>query len=134
MGGEFTYQPKWDPIGFDPQPVVSGNPSLVAWIGLRVNGKAVPSHQTTNPIQGEADCLRQCFQYLNERCNLTYNNQCKKAVFKAAKKRNIGPLYCEGAHFGEPENREGTPPDLDLGWVTEIFQTPCAASLWALAQ
>ena len=20
MGGEFTYQPKWDPIGFDPQP------------------------------------------------------------------------------------------------------------------
>ena len=20
MGGEFIYQPKWDPIGFDPQP------------------------------------------------------------------------------------------------------------------
>ena len=20
MGGEFTYQPKWDPIGFEPQP------------------------------------------------------------------------------------------------------------------
>ena len=23
MGGEFTYQPKWDPTGFDPLPLVN---------------------------------------------------------------------------------------------------------------
>ena len=25
IGGEFTYQPKWDPIGFDPQPYFLAN-------------------------------------------------------------------------------------------------------------
>ena len=30
MGGEFTYQPKWDPIGVDPQPPLAQVPRLFA--------------------------------------------------------------------------------------------------------
>ena len=33
MGSEFTYQPKWDPIGFDPQPYVSRtSPPVLIWV------------------------------------------------------------------------------------------------------
>ena len=28
MGGEFTYQPKWDPIGFEPYPIILKTSSL----------------------------------------------------------------------------------------------------------
>ncbi len=35
MGGEFTYQPKWDPIGFDPQPNKCGQRVLHSSVVFR---------------------------------------------------------------------------------------------------
>ena len=75
MGGEFTYQPKWDPIGFDPQPYLTigflGVPSpFFPGIFLenlrkprengRLFGKRWLKRTGNPPLQGSQGSLRWC--------------------------------------------------------------------------
>ena len=62
MGGEFTYQPKWDPIGFDPQPhLLFTFPSHDIWL----NADIVSFFKQTNdhPLFPYQNYLKTCGRF-----------------------------------------------------------------------
>ena len=69
MGSEFTYQPKWDPIGSDPQPhlflgalgvVLKENQKELTHLGSTIGDKHLHVSATPSKVDGGHKSLCKC--------------------------------------------------------------------------